>query len=245
MLSCRRNATTNALSAILVFLTASMAVRAQSLSVLPVNIFLAPGQSATTLTVTNQGNSKTAVQIRAFAWDQQGDSDQLEATEAVLVSPPIASIEPGASQVVRLILRKPPQGRETTYRILVDQIPPPAEPGIVHVVLRLSIPVFAEPQTRAVPRVHFHIELNGGQIALVGTNEGLRHEVIRDLELSTSDGRKLKPAPSSSPYILAGSTRRWNISAQGPLPMPSDTFQLTGHSDNGAIEEQVRVVSTP
>src|ERR1035441_10559597 len=186
MLSCRRNATTNALSAILVFLTASMAVRAQSLSVLPVNIFLAPGQSATTLTVTNQGNSKTAVQIRAFAWDQQGDSDQLEATEAVLVSPPIASIEPGASQVVRLILRKPPQGREATYRILVDQIPPPAAPGIVHVVLPFYIPVFPEPQTRAVPQVQFHIELNGGQIVLVGTNEGLRHEVIRDLELSTS-----------------------------------------------------------
>ena len=245
MLSCRRNAAANALSAILVFFAMSMAVRAQSLSVLPVNIFLAPGQSASTLTITNQGNTKTAVQIRAFAWDQQGDSDQLEATEAVLVSPPIASIEPGASQVVRLILRKPPQGRETTYRILVDQIPPPAEPGIVHVVLRLSIPVFAEPQTRAVPQVQFHIELNGGQIVLVGTNEGLRHEVIRDLELSTSDGRKLKPAPNSSPYILAGSTRRWNIPAQGPLPMPSDTFQLTGHSDNGAIEEQVRVVSTP
>src|ERR1035441_1912769 len=114
MLSCRRNAATNALSAILVFLPISMAVRAQALSVLPVNIFLAPGQSVSTLTITNHGTTKTAVQIRAFAWDQQGDSDQLEATESVLVIPPIAPIDPGASQVVRLILRKPPQGREAT-----------------------------------------------------------------------------------------------------------------------------------
>src|ERR1019366_7297553 len=192
----------------------SMAVRAQSLSVLPVNIFLAPGQSASTLTITNQGNSKTAVQIRAFAWDQQGDSDQLEATEAVLVSPPIAPIEPGASQVVRLILRKPPQGREATYRILVDQIPPPAEPGVVHVVLRLSIPIFAQPATRAVPNVQLHVELNSGQMYLVGINDGLRHEVIRDIELSTNDGRKLKTVSGTSPYILAGATRRWHIVTQ-------------------------------
>src|ERR1035438_4083783 len=79
------------LVAIFIVLLTGLTAGAQSLSVLPVNIFLAPGQSATTLTVTNQGNSKTAIQIRAFAWDQQGDSDQLEATEAVLVSPPIAS----------------------------------------------------------------------------------------------------------------------------------------------------------
>jgi|CZKZ01.1.fsa_nt_gi fimbrial chaperone protein len=245
MLSCRRNAATNALSAILVFLPISMAVRAQSLSVLPVNIFLAPGQSASTLTITNQGNTKTAVQIRAFAWDQQGDSDQLEATEAVLVSPPIAPIEPGASQVVRLILRKPPQGREATYRILVDQIPPPAEPGVVHVVLRLSIPIFAEPATRAVPQVQFHVVRDGGQMVLVANNDGLRHQVIRDIELSTSDGHKLKAVPGVSPYILAGATRHWNIAVEGPLPLPSETLQLTGHSDAGAIEEQVRVISTP
>jgi fimbrial chaperone protein len=245
MLSFRRNASTNALSAILVFLTMSMAVKAQSLSVLPVNIFLAPGQSASTLTITNQGNTKTAVQIRAFAWDQQGDSDQLEATEAVLVSPPIAPIEPGASQVVRLILRKPPQGREATYRILVDQIPPPAEPGIVHVVLRLSIPIFAEPATRAVPQVQFHVVRDAGQMVLVASNDGLRHQVIRDIELSTSDGHKLKAVPGASPYILAGATRHWNIAVEGPLPPPSETLQLTGHSDAGAIEEQVRVISTP
>ena len=35
---------------------------AQALSVLPVNIFLQPGQKATTLTVTNQGTTATAIQ---------------------------------------------------------------------------------------------------------------------------------------------------------------------------------------
>jgi fimbrial chaperone protein len=222
-----------------------LAAAAQSLSVLPVNIFLSPGEKATTLTVTNQGTSQTTIQIRAFAWSQQGDDDQLTTSDEVVVSPPLASIAPGASQVVRLILRKTPQGREATYRVLIDQIPPPAEAGVVHVVLRLSIPIFAQPMTRALPHVQYHIEVHAGQIYLVGMNDGLRHEAIRNIELSTSDGRTLKEAPSSSPYILAGVTRRWNIDAQGPLPLPSETLRLTAQSVSGAIEQQVPVVAAP
>ena len=197
--------------------------------------------------MTNQGTSKTAVQIRAYAWNQHDGDDQLAPSEEVVISPPIASIAPGGNQIVRLVLRLPPMGRdqESTFRILVDQIPPPAEPGIVHVVLRLSIPIFAEPMKRAVPNVQYHVEVKAGQTYLVAVNNGLRHDVLRDIELSTSDGRKLKPVPGTSPYILAGASRRWNIAAQGPLPLPSETLTLTGHSDAGAIEQQVRVVSIP
>ena len=162
-----------------------------------------------------------------------------------MLSPPLATIAPGATQVVRLILRQSPQDREATYRILIDQIPPPAEPGIVHMVLRLSIPIFAQPATRAIPHVQFHTEIDAGKLFLVGINDGLSHEVIHDIVLSTSDGRKLKEETSVSPYILAGATRRWPIAAQGPLPLPSETLQLTAHSDAGAIEQQVRFVAAP
>jgi fimbrial chaperone protein len=220
-----------------------MASDAQSLSVLPVNILLGAGEKATSLTVTNQGTTKTSIQIRTYAWSQENGEDKLTDSDNVIASPPIVSIAPGASQVIRLVLRQSPQGREATYRILLDQIPPPGEPGIVHVVLRLSIPIFAQPATTASPKVQFHLETDTGRIFLVGTNNGLGHEAVRDFDLVTSDGRKLKPAAGSSPYILAGATRRWTITAQGPLPTPSDTLQMTGHSDAGAIEEQVRVVS--
>ncbi len=216
---------------------------AQSLSVLPVNLFLQPGQNATTLTVSNQANRETAIQIRAYAWNQPNGDDQLTTSDAVVVSPPLASIPPGATQVVRLILRRPPQAQEATYRILVDQIPPPAEPGVVHVVLRLSIPIFAQPSTRAVPHVLFHIENNAGQLYLIGINDGLRHEAIRDIVLSTPDGHELKPASGVSPYILAGTTRRWALPASPPLPLPVTTLRLKAHADSGAIEQQVRVVA--
>jgi len=231
--------------AVLSIVTAGFAARAQSLSVLPVNVFLAPGQNAASLTVTNRGDHETAIQIRPYAWNQPDGNDQLAATDAVVVSPPLVSIAPGATQVVRLILRHPAQDRESTYRILLDQIPPPAEPGVVHVVLRLSIPIFALPAVRALPHLQFHMESEGGQLYLVGTNDGLRHEAIRDIEIATGDGGKLKTEAGVSPDILAGVTRRWHIIVPGSLPLTNETLRLTGRADSGAIDEQVRVDAKP
>jgi fimbrial chaperone protein len=221
------------------------AAKAQSLAVLPVNVLLLPGQSATSLTVTNHGDKETSIQIRAYGWSQKGDDDQLAPSSEVVVSPPLASIAPGATQVVRLILRQAPQGREATYRILIDQIPPPAEPGVVHVVLRLSIPIFAQPLTRATPDVQFHLEREGEQFFLVGVNDGLHHEAIRDIVLMTGDGRQFKAGSGASPYILSGVTRRWAIATQGSLLQAGEALRLTAHADAGAIERQVSFVAVP
>jgi fimbrial chaperone protein len=231
--------------AAVILLLAVPAASAQALAVLPVNVFFSPGQKASSLTVTNVGSSETAIQIRAYAWSQKDGDDQLTDSDAVVLSPPLATIAPGASQVIRLILRQLPQGREATYRILIDQIPPPAEPGIVHMVLRMSIPIFAQPPTRAVPHVQFHLEIDAGKLVLVGINDGLSHGVIHDIVLSTNDGRKLKEESSASPYILAGATRRWPIAAQGSLPQPGETLQLIAHSDTGVIQQQVSFVTAP
>ncbi len=247
MKSSSSKAAVKALAVILVGLSMRMAASAQALSVLPVNILLGPGERATALTVTNQGTSKTSVQVRAFAWNQYEDKDLLSPSDAIIVSPPIATLDPGASQVVRLILRDKAQVRESTYRILLDQIPPPNEPGIVHVVLRLSIPIFAQPGTRANPDVQFHVEeTKDGQLALVGENNGLRHLAIREIAVITSDGRQLKTETGSSPYILAGATRHWKLDAQGgTLPQLNDKLQLKAQSDTGAIEQQVSVAGFP
>jgi fimbrial chaperone protein len=243
MNSRRSTAAQYALAVILVALSTGLAARAQALSVIPVNIYLAPGERASSLTVTNQGTTQTSIQIRAFTWNQYQDQELLAPSDLLVVSPPIATLAPGASQVIRLVLRERAQVRENTYRILLDQIPPPAEPGVVHVALRLSIPVFAQPGTRVNPDVQFFLDTKDGQLFLVGINNGLRHLAIREIELSTSDGHTLKTEGGSSPYILAGATRHWKIDAQTPFPPPSEKLQLKAQSDAGAIERQVSVVA--
>jgi fimbrial chaperone protein len=226
---------------------ASSAAMAQSLSVLPVNIQMAPKQMATTLTVINQGAAETSVQIRAFVWKQVNGAEQLTPSDDLQVSPPIATIAPGATQVVRLVLRRAPQGSEGTYRVLVDQIPPVAESGTVRIALRLSIPVFAQPNARTVAQVKYRVESKDGLSMLVATNDGTRHETLRDVTLSSGQGSDMKSPANASPYILAGATRSWPIAigATGAPPAPGSTLRLTGVANAGQVNEAVPVVGGP
>jgi fimbrial chaperone protein len=241
--AARRSAivvTAGAIAAGALALMSAGAADAQSLTVLPVTIQMTPGQLATTLTVINQADAPTAVQIRVFAWNQHdgADSDQLVATtDTVVASPPLATIAPSAAQIVRLVLRKPPQGQESAYRVLIDQIPPAAVPGTVQMALRLSIPIFAEPAVRAAAHVRFHLERTGRDTFLVASNDGNRHEAIRDIVLTTSSGGKLQVEANSSPYILAGATRRWRIVAPPGQPAATGSLRLTARSEGGNIDQ--------
>ena len=230
------------LAAFSLFLVAT-AARAQSLSVLPVNVFLSPGQSATTVTVTNSGQSDTAIQIRAYGWSQKDGTDQLGKSDELLLSPPLAKIPAGASQVIRLVLRQKPQNQEATYRILIDQIPPPSEPGVVHFVLRLSIPVFALPPVRCVPDVQFRLESNDGQFYLVATNAGKMHEAVREMQLTGEDGREVKLESNPLSYVLPGATRRWHIVAPDSSSPKIEALRLKARMNAGVIDQQVRIVA--
>jgi fimbrial chaperone protein len=245
MISRRSIQAGTTLAALLIVFLAAGAARAQSLRVMPVNIQMLPGQNATTITVINEGSAATAIQVRIYGWNQADGTDQLTDTAELLASPPLATIAAGESQVVRLVLRRAPKGREATYRILLDQIPAATAPGIVQVVIRMSIPVFAQPAMRAVPHVQFHIERGAGKAYLVAVNDGLRHEAIRGVVLSAGDGTMLNNDSGASPYVLAGATRRWLIDAQTPLPLTGDFLHMKAHADAGTLDQQVRIVGTP
>jgi fimbrial chaperone protein len=218
---------------------------AQSLSVVPVNVFMQPGQKAATLTVKNSGSKSTSIQVRVFDWSQKGNEEQLTPSNIVVASPPLMTIEPEASQVVRLILRQSPTGREATYRIVLDQIPGPNEPGTVQMVLRLSIPIFAMPATKAAPKVQFQLQRDGDKLFLVGVNVGLSHEVLRDAVVTAADGHKMNVMTKASPYILAGVTKHWELDTQGYAPQPGETLKLTADGATGPIIEQIGVTSAP
>lgn len=232
-----------ALTAALFVLMSGGTARAQALTVLPVTVEMTPGQMAVSLTVINQGTSETSVQIRAYAWSQSGaDGEELlTASDVVLASPPQATIPPATAQVVRLVLRRGPKDKESTYRILLDQIPAPAQPGVVQIALRMSIPIFAQPTSVTVPNVKYRVERNAGQIYLVAVNGGGRHETLRDIVLKTTDGKVVKTEANASPYVLAGATRRWRIVDQVGLPATGGTLHLTAHADAGAIDQPVSV----
>ncbi|MCL4525891.1 MAG: fimbria/pilus periplasmic chaperone [Gammaproteobacteria bacterium] len=218
---------------------------AVSLTVLPVTIQMAPGQRTTALTVINHGHREIAFQVRAFAWTQLNGHNKLAPTAELLASPPLGTLAAGGRQIIRMELRRPPQGREASYRILLDEIPPPAVPGMVRIALRMSIPIFAEPQTRVAPHVLWKVDSSDGQSFLVGVNEGTRHETLRDIKLQVPGGGTLKVESNINPYILAGATMRWHIVTPSPPLAPGAVLQLTASTNTGHIDQSVRVVGSP
>jgi len=212
----------------------------------PVNVVMAPDQAAATLTVGNNGDHEISFQIRAFAWQAGRAGDmQLERTSELLVSPPLGTIAPGATQIARLVLSRAPQDRELSYRILIDELPPPARAGVVHVALRLSIPVFAEPAGIATPHVQWRIATQGPQAWLVASNDGTRHQSVHDIVLRTADGRTLQLTSDTPPYVLAGGEHRWNIQPDGSSFASGAVMRLTALGDGEAIDQQVRVDGGP
>lgn len=222
-------------------LVASASVQAQALNVLPVTIQMAAGQRASSLTVLNQGDVEASFQLRAFRWSQAADgSEALAPSDEISVSPPLGTIAPGASQVVRIVVRPALPSQESSYRLLLDQIPAPAAPGTVRIALRLSLPVFAQPAARTTPHLSFHMERITDQLYLVAVNDGSRHEKLLGITLKAANGTVLGVDKNLSPYVLAGATRRWHIAASAPLN--DATLRLTAHAEAGPIADQLITV---
>ena len=216
---------------------------AQALTVMPVIIQLQPGQLAATISISGQSDGRaTPYQVRAFVWSQNGDSEQLEPTDDLVLSPPLGAIPANATQIVRILVRHPPQKREAVYRILLDQIPPPSAPGTIRMALRLSLPVFVEPATRVAPHVEWRIEHDADGAWLVAINDGSRHDRVHDILLSAG-AVAFKPEGDSSPYLLAGATRRFRL--PGDVVLPDAGLRLTAQSDSGTIDVLVRSPQKP
>jgi fimbrial chaperone protein len=238
----RRLALAAAPAAALAMLAPAQPALAQALTVLPVSIQMSPGQMATELRVINMGATQTSIQVRAYAWTQVKGVDVLTASNDVVASPPITTIPASTTQVVRLVLRRPPTGHEQAYRILLDQVPPPEVPGTVRIALRLSIPIFAEPATRAEPHVAFHVENGPTGGYLIAVNDGGRHDTIRDIKLATADGAPLS-MENGSPYVLSGATRSWPISDTSSLPASGAGLRLNARADSGVLVQPVAVTA--
>ncbi|AFL89586.1 P pilus assembly protein, chaperone PapD [Terriglobus roseus DSM 18391] len=221
-------------------------LHAQTLAVEPVNLFFLPGQKIVTLTLKNPASEPITVQGRAFTWAQEGNADPLNATDAILISPPMATIRPGESQVVRVAMRQPASERESTYRLLIDQLPSAARPKEVSILLRLSIPVFVEADVHATAKFEFRVEHHrDGKSILIVANNGQIHDSVRDIHLKTSDGSVWKAVVPGLPYVLAGAERRWPIVPEGTAHAMPHEFSLTAQTDSGALVRQVSVTEEP
>jgi fimbrial chaperone protein len=203
-----------------------VAAHAGALRVTPVRVDIAPGHQFCALTVSNDGDAPVSVQVRGYGWakDRNG-TDQLDAATGPRVNPTILTLARGESGLVRCSV--PPAAdpaREDAWRLIVDELPTPAEPipaGGVRALLRLSIPVFRTP-AGAEPHLVWQ-RLPDGTLHLANT--GRSHVQILGLTLTTP-GKPPVDRPKAFYLLAAG-----EIDLPGTAP--ADT--ITARTADGEI----------
>lgn len=222
-------------------------VQAAGLQVTPTMIKVPAGRAADGLTLANSNSSPLHAQARVFAWTQRNGEDVLEPTRDVAISPPMIELPGNSRQLVRVVrLVPPPQdGVETSYRVIVDELPVTTDEGQtgLQFVLKYSIPVFLVPAGDGVvaPELHARLVNDGGVKALEVSNTGNGHAQIADLAFVNNDGTRVEIAPGLSGYVLPGNERRWRLPGDW---LPSQVGTFTARV-NGESEVRTLAVQDP
>jgi fimbrial chaperone protein len=177
----------------------------------PTLVEIAPGASAGRMTLSNTGDTAVSAQVRVFRWTQVDGEDRLTPTQDVVLSPGIARIEPGAQQVVRVVRQgNVASGQDQTYRIVVDELPPPAdqapEPGI-NFRMRYVVPVYARTAGATAPALA--CELRAAVLAC--TNTGGQAAQLGATRLIDKNGKLVALSRGLFGYVLPNARRQWPL----------------------------------
>jgi fimbrial chaperone protein len=220
----------------------SSTVLAQTLQIMPVTLGMPHGALSNTLFITNRGSEAEMVQARPFLWRQTDGADVLTPTETLVISPPMTSIAPGATQVFRVLLRQTAGKTETSYRILFDELPPTIEDTSgVRFALRLSVPLFALPEAPATGGTSFSVLVGSGGSFLHAENKGVQHLRIVHPVLQQDGSGKVDVVSAEVSYILPGAAQDWPLPA-GRHFEPGSILHLTAVSDQGPVDATVHVL---
>ncbi|MGR2824630.1 molecular chaperone [Acinetobacter sp. 1124_18A] len=203
-------------TSLLLFLPSML--NAASIRLSPVNIEILSDQAASSISLYNQSNESSDLQVRVFEWRQNAGQDQLIPTDEIAVSPPFLKLQPNDSYNLRVVRINPaPVSGEQTYRIIIDELPKPidnrkADQG-VNVLLRSSLPLFVVNKD-AITKLTWLIQQEQNNSSLTISNVGNRHALLSNLTLVdvTANKSYAIKVNTVNGYILAGKARNFNIS---------------------------------
>jgi len=238
----------NAVFGLFVFLAGATVVNAGSIGVSPVRVTLSDKQKIGTITVRNGGTEPVPMQLEALNWSKEEGEDVFTSTRELIVSPPIFTIPAGGSQLLRVGLRGAPDAkRELTYRIFLQELPPPPTPDFngAKMLMRVSLPVFVLPKVAANPLLRWQaVRTSDGSLKISLTNDGNAHIQIINFSLSKPGSAQPWISQKASDYALIGQSLDWILpaSADYSIPQSGTTIQLLAKTDAGDIEAEVLVL---
>lgn len=198
----------------------------------PIDPVIEADRGAGALWLENRGTAPAVMQIRVFRWTQTNGEDYYEEQQDVEASPPMARIQPGVRQLIRLTsnraARRPGEG---AYRIVVDEVPvrptaqqaAAAQPdsdsnGAPHAVgvrfqMRYSIPLFvyapssdgSQLSRKSALQLRCSLADDEGQKWVRISNDGNTHARLVDVAFNVK-GERVHLAAGLLGYALPGNT---------------------------------------
>lgn len=186
-----------------------------------------PADGRAIVTVRNDRAREVLYQVTVLNWRVVDGADRHEATEDFIASPPLFTLGPSASQIVRIGFRNPARLQvEQAYRLALTEVPtevsslPPrpgdtgAEAGVIEFALQYLLPVFVAPASRgAKPALVWSMGADGDAMVVRAENLGNRRTVLNMVGLSSRSGADPEPEYASQRRltVLARSWREWRI----------------------------------
>jgi fimbrial chaperone protein len=212
----------------------------------PVRIELTQKQQTAQLTITNDTDLPTSIQIEAFAWSQADGKDVYAASQEILVVPPLVTIAPKGSQVVRVALRRQPNSvSELAYRVKLQELPPPPRPDFagVQVALRVGVPVFVQPQKGAVtPNVTWKVSrVSDHTLKVQALNQGQAHIQISEVALFAAGRAQPITREAAASYVLPGQAHTWLMKTSTPVKPGGGSLRLKANTDAENVDTEVQL----
>ena len=221
-------------------------LHAGSVDVAPVNASLSVDHSIQGFTVHNNSQSPETVQVSLMNWQQDKGQDVLTQANDLLATPPLFTVMPGKTQIIRVGLRQA-QAKETeaAYRMFLTEVPPPPQPGFVGlaVTFRLSIPIFVKPEKSAPSELAWHITRGANNSLNVEvSNSGNSHVKITGITLEDKRTNQQIAQKDTLLYVLASKFRSLTMPSRGDV-RSGDTVAIHAKTVDGDIDANAVVQS--
>lgn len=208
---------------------------AGSFKVNPIRINLPADRQTAALTIANSAAVPVAVRVIALEWSQVDGMDVHRPTSNVIASPPIFTIAPGKTQLVRVGLKNREAAR--AYRVILEEIPRqiPVD-GQIQVTLRLDLPLYVLPKGAGKSDLRWRAWRDAsGDLFAEGSNVGSLYGQV--VELAAKQGGE-EVRSKDIGVVLPGSARRWKVGRASNFNV-GQPFALKVWSPAGESQTQV------
>lgn len=193
-----------------------------ALSISPVRANLSLQEPITAVTVTNDTGEPLVLQLHLVKWFQPNQHNLEVATDDLMVTPPIFTLKPYASQLIRIGLDEAQaQPVEQAYRLKIEEVRSTfrSKQHGIQFVLNISIPVILGATAPLKEDIRWTVIRSKKSTQLRAKNNGNNVVFISRIALLNSASRNSVKPFNTFTYLLPGSTALW------PLPSLSSSVK--------------------